>query len=483
MIYCPFNEPYYLDIASEIIKNLLAEGHTVRIVRPTKSATVTEYYSSSLLRIFNRPDPGSVFIQDFEKLGTRQASTRSLDRTSHTINLLKGEPSFQTSLQSSLISFFSDSGPFNKVNQKIIKRKFLKVASDVFQQTSEAMKSEKIISNIYVPNGRYADQKAFLLAASYQNPNVITNFYEKGFTDGKYFLGPYSLHDRKKVQEILKLQEFSENMIEANSWFVQRQTNSARNEFIYSWEDNAKSITKLITSSKKAVLFNSSNDELASLGVDWNDSEWNSQWEAFEKISKYLISKDYDLVLRLHPNGINKSRREKRRESIELSKFRKMIPSIKIHKPDSKVSSYDLINSSNLVVVWNSTVGLEACKMGKPVVNLNAAEWDDFIPVLSIKSESAIAFFENNLRESSSDECLNFISGRMALDKNLGTLTYSARYLQEEQVDFFYRLAKALAGSRRFKFKYIFKSFFVNTNSRLYRFIKRIYFKTKIIGG
>jgi hypothetical protein len=49
LIYCPFNEPHYLDIASKIISELLAEDQIVRIVKARKSAPVTEYYSTNVL--------------------------------------------------------------------------------------------------------------------------------------------------------------------------------------------------------------------------------------------------------------------------------------------------------------------------------------------------------------------------------------------------------------------------------------------------
>ena len=461
---------------------MLAEGHTVRIVKARKSASVTEYYSSNVLRFFNRPNPSSIFFKKYKELDDLQVDRKSLGETVSNLNLLTGETSFQTSLQSSLISFFSDSGPFNRVNQKRIKKKFLKVAFDVFEQTSKAMNSETQVSHVYVPNGRYADQKAFIIAANLQNPNVILHFYEKGFTEEKYFLGRHSLHDRKKVQEVLKLQNFDKNKIDASDWFAQRQTNSARNEFIYSWEDKIDPRTNSNTSGKRVVLFNSSNDEFVSLGLDWNDSEWNSQWEAFDKISSYLTGKNYEIALRLHPNGINKSWREKRRERTELINFRKKFPDIEIYEPESNVSSYDLINSSWLVIVWNSTVGLEACHMGKPVVNLNASEWDEFIPILSIKSESEIDFFEDNLKKPSTNDCVNFISGRMALDKDLGYLTYSTEFSHKERIDFVYRLAKAFAGSRPFEFRYLVRALFAQTDSSIYRIMKRINFKTKIIG-
>jgi hypothetical protein len=133
--------------------------------------------------------------------------------------------------------------------------------------------------------------------------------------------------------------------------------------------------------------------------------------------------------------------------------------------------------------VWNSTVGLEACYMGKPVINLNAAEWDEFIPVLSLKSEGALVSLEENLKNPSRNDCVNFISGRMALDKNLAFLQYSRQYSHKEQFDFYYRLARAFSGSRPFKFRNLLKSIFRDTNSLIYQSMKRVNFKVKAFGG
>jgi hypothetical protein len=386
-------------------------------------------------------------------------------------------------VQSSLISYFSDSGPFNKINQRVIRRKFLKVAYEVFEETTDLMESEPEVTHIYVPNGRYADQNAFFIAAKIKNPRVITYYYEKGFTEGKYYIGQHSLHDRKKAQEVLKLQDFDRNRQEAINWFDQRKTNWVRNEFIFNWEGEEGPRTKSYSTKKTAVLFNSSNDEFASLGLDWNDSDWDSQWDAFEKISYYLKEKGYEIALRLHPNGINKSRREKGRERRKLQGYKAKFPDIQIYGPDSKVSSYTLINSSSLVIVWNSTVGLEACYMGRPVVNLNASEWDEFIPILSVKSESALSYLETKLKDPSRNDCVNFISARMALDKDLKNFKYSVQYSHKEHFDFIYRLAKAFSGSRPFDLRNILKSFFAKTNSRPYQIMKKINFKIKAFGG
>ena len=70
----------------------------------------------------------------------------------------------------------------------------------------------------------------------------------------------------------------------------------------------------------------------------------------------------------------------------------------------------------------------------------------------------------------------------MALDKDLGYPAYSTVFSHKEQSDFVYRLAKAFAGSRPFEFRYLVKALFAQSDSRTYRLMKKINFKTKVIG-
>jgi hypothetical protein len=74
-------------------------------------------------------------------------------------------------------------------------------------------------------------------------------------------------------------------------------------------------------------------------------------------------------VIRAHPDELRKGKQS--RESVPMwvaeNGVDQLANVVFVH-PDEYLSSYDLIQRSNLVLVYNSSIGLEASLMGKPVV-------------------------------------------------------------------------------------------------------------------
>ena len=388
---------------------------------------------------------------------------------------------FQLSLNSSLITFFSDSGPFVTRRYRRKRIKYEKIARNVFQQVLEVFKFDEEISDIYIPNGRFVDQKAFYLAAQALKPTIRKHFFERGFRENMYYLGDNSLHDRVAIQIEIANSSKSTLTLEAAKWFDSRKSNREANEFIFKWETN-ESDSDSIHARKLAVLFNSSNDEFVSLGPIWNDSEWKSQWQAFSFVTEKLLHLGYEIVVRLHPNGLNKSRREKSREKKQINAFKNLYPNIKVYDPGEQVNSYFLIQQADLVVVWNSTIGLEASHMGKPVVCLNAAEWDNSISVLSIKSLQDLVKLE--ISQPIMDFTLpsKFISGRMEMDSQLLSDFYTKYFIDLENRYFAYRLAKYCGGAKPFDIRLIIKVLFKNRENWIYRALRKLNHKFKTLG-
>lgn len=74
-------------------------------------------------------------------------------------------------------------------------------------------------------------------------------------------------------------------------------------------------------------------------------------------------------VVRAHPDEARKGKASE--ESVAAWAARKQIgqlPNIQFYPPEEHVSSYDLIRMAKLVLIYNSTIGLEAAIMGAPVL-------------------------------------------------------------------------------------------------------------------
>lgn len=136
--------------------------------------------------------------------------------------------------------------------------------------------------------------------------------------------------------------------------------------FIENWVGNETNVFN-DGSKIKVVIFNSSSDETASIPEVNKFNYFGDQNKKIKQICLQL-SKDpkFEVVLRIHPNLKNISYNY-HKELYELSKL------VKVIEADSSVNSYGLIKSADLIIVFGSTIGVEACYLNKPVINLGAA--------------------------------------------------------------------------------------------------------------
>ena len=122
---------------------------------------------------------------------------------------------------------------------------------------------------------------------------------------------------------------------------------------------------------RNIAIFTSSQDELVALGDDWaNDQLFPNQDEAIGYILQHS-SPDIHYYIRIHPNlkGINY------KDHVNLYRYSKL-PNATVIPPESKVSSYDLMEACEKVITFSSSVGLEACYWGKPSILLGHAGFE-----------------------------------------------------------------------------------------------------------
>ncbi|SEF49646.1 Capsule polysaccharide biosynthesis protein [Xylanibacter ruminicola] len=111
------------------------------------------------------------------------------------------------------------------------------------------------------------------------------------------------------------------------------------------------------------AIYNSSQDEIAALGDEWQKGNlFTSQYEAIEFMLEHA-KPSIHFYLRIHPNlkGVT---HKAHTDLYNLSKH----PNITIIPPDSKVSSYALMDACDKVITFGSSTGVEASYWGKPSI-------------------------------------------------------------------------------------------------------------------
>jgi len=261
-----------------------------------------------------------------------------------------------------------------------LNRRLSSQSRQIFSLTTELIR-EFSANKVFVDNGRFAAPHATYLAAMREGTSTV--FYETSDALQSAYLMDCRVHDRIEMQS---------RALKATSTLQDSEINAYSNDVLArSKGDNV--FGSLWSESKNAwkgprdslALFaTSSSDETDSVDLEWGEASWGNQYEAFQSIWRKLKSRNLTPVLRVHPNLLNKNPAAAHREINKIRRFKSDNPEFYIVWPASSVSTYDLISYSDVVVVENSTVGLEASAQGLPVICSNSCAYDIIADVLRV---------------------------------------------------------------------------------------------------
>lgn len=124
---------------------------------------------------------------------------------------------------------------------------------------------------------------------------------------------------------------------------------------------------------KNIVIFNSSEDEFAAIGDEFDKlALFPTQYRGIKFILESLKDKsEYHVYLRIHPNLAQVPYRY----HTELLNFSKQYKNITVIPGNDPISTYDLMEAAEKVVVFGSTMGLEASYWNKAVILLAGANY------------------------------------------------------------------------------------------------------------
>jgi len=303
----------------------------------------------------------------------REAYDREFQNINELINYSYGGfKQLGSGVASIVIDATADHAPDTVENREMISD-FIKSSFYAYRSLDTLVKEMKP-DLAYVFNGRALNYRAALEVM--QNNNVQFFTHERGNSFDKYLLFPNSIcHSfalaKKRVLELWAEDNPDKEKI-GREYFERRRAGKTT-----SWKSYTKSQTKNLlpkdfdSSKKNITIFNTSISEYVCI-PDLGTTVYPSDNEGIECIARELANKPgYFLYLRVHPNLKDKKHNTQMREITALSK--KNIPNFKVIMPWEPVDTYALINASDKVITFGSTVGIEATYWGRPSIQVGTA--------------------------------------------------------------------------------------------------------------
>lgn len=230
---------------------------------------------------------------------------------------------------------------------------------------------------IYLFNGRFADSRPVWEIALTRNIPFTTleavSRINKKFRSKFENAIPHSINYRTKL-----INDFWDNKVDSQeqkmqigaSFFERRRNAQYSGDKIYVINQQRDLLPDNFQKEKhNIVIFNSSEDEFASIGAEFSEKAlFKSQLDGLKFIKEQLKNNsNINVTLRIHPN-LSKI---KYRYATELLSLRD--ENFDVIEGDSPISSYALLEAADSVIVFGSTMGIEAVYWKKPSILLGGA--------------------------------------------------------------------------------------------------------------
>ncbi len=279
-------------------------------------------------------------------------------------------PEFGYGVLSSTISATRDMN-FRETHTKLLARRLLSSAGIVFDAAESCINTLKPRS-VVVHNGRLAEYCTIFLVSKSLGVNVFTN--EIVVPTHKWFLFQnHRVHDKRGFNQ---LKEFSTSTVSD-----ERITETSERYFSDK-RDGKTPDNHTVLQEKGLVLhcnhlkpfitiYTSSEDEFASIGPEWENNVYQSQYDGICRIiNDSNLNSRYHFVIRLHPNM-------RFMHEHDVIRYKSLASSgVTVEMPESRIDSYSLLDKSEKIVTFGSTIGLEATYWGKAVVQVGPSYFD-----------------------------------------------------------------------------------------------------------
>ena len=243
---------------------------------------------------------------------------------------------------------------------------FLKSSLAIYRATRQLIEEMPALQRVLLPNGRFPQQKAIAMAAREFDLEVL--YYERSSDRSSFFMQPFmttSISERHRAMAALEAPSTEILGVVKDRLESRLALEDSSNPFAKGWNGGFG-----ISNVENAVVyFSSSQDEFWALGPEW-EVDFESQYSG---LSAYLAENQEvnHLIIRMHPNTLNKSVGYALNEVREVSRLSRLFDGkVQVIAPHVPANSYSLASACRRVIVWNSTVGLESLYLGKDVTFL-----------------------------------------------------------------------------------------------------------------
>jgi hypothetical protein len=227
----------------------------------------------------------------------------------------------------------------------------------------------------YLYNGRFATFRPALRAAQFLG--VKTFVHERSGVPQKYSFSedtyPHDMNYQKnKIEKCWNdvRPEFEKEEI-SKQWFEDRRRGKDQGWYSFTKSQHKKKLPDgFDTSNRNISIYISSEDEFAAI-AGWHNPIYKNQTDAIHSIIDANIDKDIRFYIRVHPNlrGLDNT------QTKELSELKSK--NLIVVPADSKIDSYELMNASEKVITFGSTMGIESVYWGKPSILAGRSIYED----------------------------------------------------------------------------------------------------------
>lgn len=252
-----------------------------------------------------------------------------------------------------------------------IARRYEAYSEIVFQSVSAYLQHARV-DRLEFYNGRLVPTRALLAAATLAGKDftVLESWGSKRSMRLYPNTTPHEFQYNKRVLERFLTDPYCDQNL-GHKFFVDRRNGLRTNDRSYT---SGQSGTVVKPEFERPVIsfFLGSPDELKVAGDEFFTA-WSLQPERFIAEVHGMLRDRYDFVVRMHPNQHGDRTGETERSYRAL----RALPGVRVIKPLDPTSSYELMSSSNYVITFGSTIGLEATYWGKVSILVGRAIWED----------------------------------------------------------------------------------------------------------